>query len=908
MPYLKIYFVAITFCFTTILCAQTTKKYSHNSLAEKIYLQLDNEVYTNNKTIWFKAIIANAVSHETTFSSGVLYVDLISFENDIIESKLIKINNGIGNGFFDLDRTYKQGLYQIRAYTEWNKNFNEDFLYTKYIKIFSEKEQIIAALIVENPILLDTTATQQKIKITLNPKAIDQNHTKDLQLILKFEDKIDSIELKEGINDKYSLDYTLPKSAGLIRLKLNTKNGLSYSTSFSTDPSHLDLHFFPEGGDLVNGISSKIGFKVTDANGYGKQVTGTIIDENELIVANFESNRLGMGSFEIDKLDRFKTYTAIIRDSGDKIIKRGVLPEIKKEGYTIKVGEHRDNLLVTVHSNTSLSTRIILKGISRGYEYFKKHAQLIDGRFIYVIPKILFPEGVIAFTVLSASEKPLLERLFFNRRADNRLNLSVLLDKQAYKQREKVRLDIQISRPSDTININTSILVLDKNNFGKIQDSRENLLSYFLLSSDLRGSITSPGAYFKKNSDLNIDDLMLTQGWRKYKYKRRLDKLNYVLENNLSVSGVVNISNSKSKKEEIDLMLMLFDEKPITYIKTVSAPGSFIFNLADIYGFEKNVLVKSLKAAEKRTEKIKIVLKQDKPLVINFDHRENSLKIESGLLAIAVEENQFQHQKKKKYFEEFNGMTELEEVVVDGYKLTPERKKVNDRFGRPKAVITSKEILKNKTKSSTGLYSDLRYSFQDKIIITRDSIGEFRAESGNGGKGHITFIFVDGTLIREHELPSVQYMDSENIASVELIDFPKNLRSLYIEFYGVARFGVLYGSVIAIYTKTGRGLYAAINDKKKFDVESIPVFAIEKEFYTPKHNKLNTIDWSNPDLRNPIYWEPDVTYDQKGKASVTFYNSDTIGDFLIILESVSSTGYLGYTEIDYTVKKREPED
>jgi uncharacterized membrane protein len=55
MQYLKIYFVAITVCFTTIVCAQTTKKYSHNSLAEKIYLQLDSEIYTNNKTIWFKS-------------------------------------------------------------------------------------------------------------------------------------------------------------------------------------------------------------------------------------------------------------------------------------------------------------------------------------------------------------------------------------------------------------------------------------------------------------------------------------------------------------------------------------------------------------------------------------------------------------------------------------------------------------------------------------------------------------------------------------------------------------------------------------------------------------------------------------------------------------------------------------
>ena len=77
--------------------SQESEKYSHNSLAEKIYLELDNEVYTNNKTIWFKAIVTNATTHETNLSSGVLYVELIDSNKYIVDTKIIKLKGGIGS-------------------------------------------------------------------------------------------------------------------------------------------------------------------------------------------------------------------------------------------------------------------------------------------------------------------------------------------------------------------------------------------------------------------------------------------------------------------------------------------------------------------------------------------------------------------------------------------------------------------------------------------------------------------------------------------------------------------------------------------------------------------------------------------------------------------------------------------
>ena len=116
--------------------------YSHASFAEKIYLQLDGKVYTTDKTIWFKAIVTDAVYHIPTSLSGVLYVELIGPDEKITEKKLIRIVNGFGDGSFQLNKEYSEGVYQIRAYTEWNKNFGTDFIFKEYIRVFATAKTI----------------------------------------------------------------------------------------------------------------------------------------------------------------------------------------------------------------------------------------------------------------------------------------------------------------------------------------------------------------------------------------------------------------------------------------------------------------------------------------------------------------------------------------------------------------------------------------------------------------------------------------------------------------------------------------------------------------------------------------------------------------------------------------------
>ncbi|KQB41904.1 TonB-dependent receptor plug [Flavobacterium daejeonense] len=117
---------------------------------EKIYLHTDRTTYFMGEDLWYKAYVVKASNNLLFDQSGILYVELISPEAKIIARNKTKLTIGLGNGDFHLVDSVgvKPGKYQLRAYTNWNRNFGNDFVFTKDIEIIDvfeskEKPQII---------------------------------------------------------------------------------------------------------------------------------------------------------------------------------------------------------------------------------------------------------------------------------------------------------------------------------------------------------------------------------------------------------------------------------------------------------------------------------------------------------------------------------------------------------------------------------------------------------------------------------------------------------------------------------------------------------------------------------------------------------------------------------------------
>ena len=81
----------------------------------------------------------------------------------------------------------------------------------------------------------------------------------------------------------------------------------------------------------------------------------------------------------------------------------------------------------------------------------------------------------------------------------------------------------------------------------------------------------------------------------------------------------------------------------------------------------------------------------------------------------------------------------------------------------------------------------------------------------------------------------------------------------------------------------------------------IPAFAVAKEFYKPIYDTGEKRNSQIPDLRKTIHWEPDVTFNRNGTATITFYNGDRYTRVSCILQGIDDRGVPVYGECRYSV-------
>lgn len=900
-------FLGTTFLLFQFGWCQQNQKLLYASLSEKIYLQLDGNVYTNNQTVWFKAIVTNATDHKPTSLSGVLYVELISPDEKITRKKLVKIENGIGDGFFQLHESDMTGRYLIRAYTQWNQNFGEALIFKEYIKIYpsSSKEE-------ENPITNIALVEKQPGKFwfnaTLNPFAVDSLHEKKLKVYITLDGKKDSLSIKRNRDEKYSIDYPVPADGQLITLNMTTNNLINYSKTIALDQDLIDFQFFPESGALVDGLPGKVAFKVLDLSGNGKKVTGDIVDEGGRVITSFKSNALGMGVFAITANSDVDYYAKLASKSDEGLSLKYPLPKAVPEGNILSVRKAQDKIHLTASSNYLVNDSVYIHVRSRGLKQYLIKGTLKEGEIGFFISAIQLPDGIIEFTLMD-SKQPLAQRLYFNERLSERLDIEISTKKNSYVQREKTTLDISIADDQNkAVSANLSVLVINKEQLGLVQNMRQNILTYLLMDSELKGNIEKPGYYFREENTTryqDLDALMLTQGWRGYLYNNISgDTLLTPPEYMLNLSGSVKTSFSgKRKKREVELTMMTFNEPRLIQSQTTNDFGRFHFNINDQYGPDLNVVIQSANKAGKKKDYTILLDKKIMPS-ISFDQKKSIDKVNS-MFNFIVDKNQ-ERKMVDDAFRLSEGITYLDEVVIEEYQITPEREKVLKRLGKPDVVIDGDAIREKEEEWSYGLYSVLLFSFPNDIAIRRvGGPGGFLYAKVLGGFGP-TLVVIDGIPVLNYNYHLIPGIPPSEVKSVEIIRGAKDFLNLFLEVVPDADpFSAPgAGDVISIYTHAGKGLRGSRSPKGLIQT-SVPVFSPRREFYKPKYEKLLPKDWVKPDLRALLHWEPTIKTDSQGRASTSYYNADNIGETVVVVEAISDDGKIGYKEIEYIVDKRD---
>jgi TonB-dependent SusC/RagA subfamily outer membrane receptor len=118
---------------------------------QKVYLHIDKSNYRVDEKVWFKAYLVDASKHRPDDKSSNLYVDLINPSGYIVQTRLLKLEEGIGRGDFSFNDTIPEGNYTIKAYTNWMQNLGPDFFFSReiyisnpFFKTYATREEVIA--------------------------------------------------------------------------------------------------------------------------------------------------------------------------------------------------------------------------------------------------------------------------------------------------------------------------------------------------------------------------------------------------------------------------------------------------------------------------------------------------------------------------------------------------------------------------------------------------------------------------------------------------------------------------------------------------------------------------------------------------------------------------------------------
>ena len=105
---------------------------------EKIYISHNQPYYASGDTLYSKIFLVNGRNHQYFDGTPIVYVDWIAESGDILESFIVKINEGTADLTIPMLREYGEGRFILRAYTQYQKNFEDCFIFQKEIKVIGE--------------------------------------------------------------------------------------------------------------------------------------------------------------------------------------------------------------------------------------------------------------------------------------------------------------------------------------------------------------------------------------------------------------------------------------------------------------------------------------------------------------------------------------------------------------------------------------------------------------------------------------------------------------------------------------------------------------------------------------------------------------------------------------------------
>lgn len=648
---------------------------------------------------------------------------------------------------------------------------------------------------------------------------------------------------------------------GSVHVRAYTRWMLNFDTAFLYDkdipiaqaaghdnrqaPSGNKIAFFPEGGDLVNGLVSKVAFKANDPRGIPVTVTGIIRGSDGNVVDSLTTEHDGMGTFFIQPTAGL-TYSADWSDGSGKMF-HTPLPIAATSGVTLQVQPRADRSVVVVRRTVPPGSFNLVVHMNQHLVY---EAQLrLDGKTEVAldVPTATLPTGILQFTLFDEAWKPLAERVVF---VNNGLHwfastVTVLTRSQEKRGKNEITLDVP-----DSVFSNMSVSVTD----GDLPSGDDDIVSRLLLCDDIRGPVYHPAYYFSGDHARELDLVLLTHGWRRFKWGEGTPVIRYDRDTNyLDIRGKV--AGNLPADQKVMLILEAKDSSRKSLLLPLSPDGTFSLKGLSFYDTVKvyyDFPGRPKQSAELSGGLLPPAFGSIAPAGVFTAGDTSRIDYFAGL-----ESDRRKH------------TIELESITINGRRKRPVDA-LDERY-------------------ATGIFKrDAGYQFDVKDdILARHSVDIFfylkQVVPGLDVRYKDAYpiltwrqatptLFVDEVATRADLVADIPITD---IAYVKVFHPPFLLGGAANPRAGA----------IAIYTRKDGDVTRAPLKGLKYTL--LGGYEVEREFYEPDASAFL------PDVRPTLYWNPYVLLDAgTHSARLEFYNNDVTQKLRIVVEGMNADGRL----------------
>ncbi len=679
-----------------------------------------------------------------------------------------------------------------------------------------------------------------------------------------------NIDIKKDLPEgKYFLNaYSLwmlnfPQDIYHKEIVVNDKYISGKKTIATNNFTKWQCNFFPEGGNLIEGLPTKLAFKATDENGYPINVSGKI---NNII---FQSTHDGMGVLDFIPSSKEANKIEVIFNGNNKTF---TLPSIKMEGITMVTTNADKKIFVALsraEQNKAAYNNITI--IAKQYDeiVYTGQCNFDEGQDALAITKKDLKPGVLHITAFTQSGIPIAERLVFIK---DRIAIETPTTKV---EKEDGTTKVTIAMPLTDFNNLDAVAYITKQGLTK---SNQNIYSETLLAPYLKGTVYNPIQYFANNDELtntNLDLVMLTNGWRKFTWQEILNptppKFNYYVESGISLTGKLQggIGKKHVDNGRVNVIIKGEDSTNILSQALTDANDHFVINNINIL---KSATVLYQGSNAKNVE----ALVNTELYPRFFD----TLKLVHKPITLLLN-----NKKTSTYY------TNLQNINGDATKIKTLQE----------VKVSAKRI--SKEDSVTNVYASNIYSNSDQTLIPLENaayydIFQYLQQQVPGitvartDSGPQVFFnrFTGADFFSENISTGVQFFLNElptDISFIEALDV--NDIAMVKVYKGIT--GYILGAsrgAIGIYTK--KGVSTKKNYEKGFNTAILTGYTFSRTFAYSQFVMLE--DSVQAKNTSPvIYWNPKLTL-KNNQIQFAFGVDESLAEFILTIEGIDKNGKL----------------